>query len=226
MAKLCWMIWYDSMWKINHGVELVLHSWNQRPDTIIQLSFMAVLCISSEDTREIFTRIRILPTKMTCLSTIFNRHSGPNGNSPAGKWFKAVAWFQWHHLIEKCTLSSLGRTPVPRSAHGAAVYDNKLWIYAGYDGNARLNDMWTITLMVWIYWVSTFECYVCKMYMFKLFPTLIPERWSASVGGNRAERWTPADLLQFSSCRCTRSHVCFLWPKWASNHQCTVRVQL
>jgi len=35
---------------------------------------------------------------------------------------------------------------VPRSAHGCAVYDNKLWIFAGYDGNARLNDMWTITL--------------------------------------------------------------------------------
>lgn len=43
---------------------------------------------------------------------------------------------------------SIFRTPVPRSAHGAAVYDNKLWIYAGYDGNARLNDMWTISLMV------------------------------------------------------------------------------
>lgn len=40
------------------------------------------------------------------------------------------------------------RTPVPRSAHGAAVYDKKLWIYAGYDGNARLNDMWTISLTV------------------------------------------------------------------------------
>lgn len=40
------------------------------------------------------------------------------------------------------------RTPVPRSAHGAAVYDNKLWIFAGYDGNARLNDMWTISLLV------------------------------------------------------------------------------
>jgi len=37
---------------------------------------------------------------------------------------------------------------VPRSAHGAAVYDNKLWIFAGYDGNARLNDMWTISLLV------------------------------------------------------------------------------
>jgi hypothetical protein len=39
-------------------------------------------------------------------------------------------------------------TPVPRSAHGAAVYDGKLWIFAGYDGDARLNDMWTISLLV------------------------------------------------------------------------------
>lgn len=38
------------------------------------------------------------------------------------------------------------RAPVPRSAHGAAVFDDKLWIFAGYDGNARLNDMWTISL--------------------------------------------------------------------------------
>ena len=37
---------------------------------------------------------------------------------------------------------------MPRSAHGAAVYDGKLWIFAGYDGNARLNDMWTISLLV------------------------------------------------------------------------------
>ena len=39
------------------------------------------------------------------------------------------------------------RTPVPRSAHGAAVHGGKLWIFAGYDGNARLNDMWTISLL-------------------------------------------------------------------------------
>lgn len=38
------------------------------------------------------------------------------------------------------------RMPVPRSAHGAAVYDKKLWIFAGYDGNARLNDMWCTSL--------------------------------------------------------------------------------
>uniref|UniRef100_A0A8C2T5M9 Leucine zipper like post translational regulator 1 n=1 Tax=Coturnix japonica TaxID=93934 RepID=A0A8C2T5M9_COTJA len=39
-----------------------------------------------------------------------------------------------------------GLLPVARSAHGATVYSEKLWIFAGYDGNARLNDMWTIGL--------------------------------------------------------------------------------
>ncbi|RWS21527.1 leucine-zipper-like transcriptional regulator 1, partial [Leptotrombidium deliense] len=46
-------------------------------------------------------------------------------------------WLQWKFI---------GTTPVPRSAHGAAVYDDKLWIFAGYDGNARLNDMWYLNL--------------------------------------------------------------------------------
>jgi N-acetylneuraminic acid mutarotase len=36
--------------------------------------------------------------------------------------------------------------PAARAAHGAVVYDHKLWIFAGYDGNARLNDMWFIPL--------------------------------------------------------------------------------
>ena len=39
------------------------------------------------------------------------------------------------------------RRPVARAAHGAAVHDGKLWIFAGYDGNARLNDMWTTSLI-------------------------------------------------------------------------------
>ncbi|XP_046738235.1 leucine-zipper-like transcriptional regulator 1 isoform X1 [Diprion similis] len=52
--------------------------------------------------------------------------------------FKTGQWIEWRFI---------GKTPVPRSAHGAAVYDNKLWIFAGYDGNARLNDMWTISLL-------------------------------------------------------------------------------
>ena len=40
----------------------------------------------------------------------------------------------------------MARKPVARAAHGAAVFSGKLWIFAGYDGNARLNDMWTTTL--------------------------------------------------------------------------------
>ncbi|XP_072757847.1 leucine-zipper-like transcriptional regulator 1 [Anoplolepis gracilipes] len=52
--------------------------------------------------------------------------------------FQTGQWTEWKFI---------GQTPVPRSAHGAAVYDNKLWIFAGYDGNARLNDMWTISLL-------------------------------------------------------------------------------
>lgn len=53
--------------------------------------------------------------------------------------FQSGQWVEWRFT---------GRTPVPRSAHGAAVFDNKLWIFAGYDGNARLNDMWTLSLVV------------------------------------------------------------------------------
>lgn len=59
--------------------------------------------------------------------------------------FLTGQWIEWKFT---------GKTPVPRSAHGAAVHDNKLWIFAGYDGNARLNDMWTFPLIV---------CWLCDM---------------------------------------------------------------
>eukprot|EP00106_Octopus_bimaculoides_P006056 XP_014773498.1 PREDICTED: LOW QUALITY PROTEIN: leucine-zipper-like transcriptional regulator 1 [Octopus bimaculoides] len=51
--------------------------------------------------------------------------------------FTTGQWLKWKFE---------GQMPVARAAHGAAVYDQKLWIFAGYDGNARLNDMWTISL--------------------------------------------------------------------------------
>ncbi|XP_076681889.1 leucine zipper like transcription regulator 1 isoform X2 [Andrena cerasifolii] len=68
--------------------------------------------------------------------------------------FPAGQWTEWKFI---------GKTPVARSAHGAAVYDNKLWIFAGYDGNARLNDMWTISLLpgeprVWEKVVQSGDC--------------------------------------------------------------------
>ena len=36
-----------------------------------------------------------------------------------------------------------------RAAHGAAVYGNKLLIFAGYDGNAKLNTcLWMMSLVI------------------------------------------------------------------------------
>jgi len=65
-------------------------------------------------------------------------------------------WWWWCDINGQLLYCCVVRTPVPRSAHGAAVYDGKLWIFAGYDGNARLNDMWTISLLVsadlWLTW--------------------------------------------------------------------------
>lgn len=52
--------------------------------------------------------------------------------------FQTCQWVEWNVV---------GVQPVARSAHGAVVYDGKMWIFAGYDGNVRLNDMWTIPLV-------------------------------------------------------------------------------
>ncbi|ESO89967.1 hypothetical protein LOTGIDRAFT_124272 [Lottia gigantea] len=51
--------------------------------------------------------------------------------------FNTGQWVEWKFEM---------RTPVARAAHGAAVHNGKMWIFAGYDGNARLNDLWTVTL--------------------------------------------------------------------------------
>lgn len=54
--------------------------------------------------------------------------------------FTTSQWINWE---EKIT----GPLPPARSAHGAAVFQNKLWIFAGYDGHTRLNDMWAVDLL-------------------------------------------------------------------------------
>lgn len=68
---------------------------------------------------------------------IYSNSNLKNKNDLFEYKFGTGLWTEWK--IE-------GRLPVARSAHGATVYDDKLWIFAGYDGNARLNDMWTISL--------------------------------------------------------------------------------
>ena len=54
--------------------------------------------------------------------------------------FTTSQWINWEDKIS-------GPLPPARSAHGAAVFQNKLWIFAGYDGHTRLNDMWAVDLL-------------------------------------------------------------------------------
>ena len=54
--------------------------------------------------------------------------------------FTTSQWIDWQDKVT-------GALPPARSAHGAAIFQNKLWIFAGYDGNTRLNDMWAIDLL-------------------------------------------------------------------------------
>ena len=90
-------------------------------------------------------------------------HSNSNLTNRNDLWEYKFSTGQW----SQCFPAAAGRKPVARSAHGAAVYEGKLWIFAGYDGNARLNDMWTISLVggaaetgarVWEEVVQTGEC--------------------------------------------------------------------
>lgn len=53
--------------------------------------------------------------------------------------FTTSQWINWEDRIT-------GDLPPARSAHGAAIFNNRLWIFAGYDGHTRLNDMWSIDL--------------------------------------------------------------------------------
>lgn len=54
--------------------------------------------------------------------------------------FTTSQWINWEDKV-------VGDLPPARSAHGAVIYDNRLWIFAGYDGHMRLNDMWCIDLL-------------------------------------------------------------------------------
>lgn len=86
---------------------------------------------------------------MICSNIDSQQGNGSSGSLLASKGkYKFFSLSSYADLIIDNLINDLrSRTPVPRSAHGAAVHDNKLWIFAGYDGNARLNDMWTISLL-------------------------------------------------------------------------------
>ena len=70
---------------------------------------------------------------------IYSNSNLRNKNDLLEYCFTTSQWIDW---TDKIT----GPLPPARSAHGATVHGKKLWIFAGYDGNTRLNDMWAIDL--------------------------------------------------------------------------------
>ncbi|KAG6921699.1 leucine zipper like transcription regulator 1, partial [Chelydra serpentina] len=105
---------------------------------------------------------------------IYSNSNLKNKNDLFEYKFATGQWTEW---------KTEGRLPVARSAHGATVYSEKLWIFAGYDGNARLNDMWTIGLQdreltCWEevspesqqYSTSSWCFYIILCFLFQIFP--------------------------------------------------------
>ncbi|XP_074749524.1 leucine-zipper-like transcriptional regulator 1 isoform X2 [Strix uralensis] len=73
---------------------------------------------------------------------IYSNSNLKNKNDLFEYKFATGQWTEW---------KTEGRLPVARSAHGATVYSDKLWIFAGYDGNARLNKVVKFRLRVVIF---------------------------------------------------------------------------
>lgn len=84
-------------------------------------------------------------------------HSNSNLRNQNDLWEYKFDTTQW--LEVRTPVNSA--KPVPRSAHGAAVFNGWLYIFAGYDGNARLKDMWRIQLPVTSNIVSRWEQVEC-----------------------------------------------------------------
>ena len=70
-------------------------------------------------------------------------HSNSNLTNRNDLWeykFNTFEWVEWKFPVGS-------RKPVARSAHGAVVFEGKLYVFAGYDGNARLSGNYSFYLL-------------------------------------------------------------------------------
>lgn len=88
--------------------------------------------------------------------------------------------------------------PVARSAHGATVYNDKLWIFAGYDGNARY-----VLLFITIYRYNQ-RCIIIFLYVIltdMLSMSRLNDMWTISLQDREHACWEEASSADFSSQR-------------------------
>ena len=43
-------------------------------------------------------------------------------------------------------IETSGESPSPRTDHTAVMFDGAMYVFGGYDGKARYNDLWRCTL--------------------------------------------------------------------------------
>ena len=122
--------------------------------------------------------------------------------------FTTSQWINWEDRI-------FGELPPARSAHGAAIYDGCLWIFAGYDGHTRLNDMWRIDLNGKQLLPTTTTT-----------ATTTVVNSAATVGAGGAVGRCPSHLLQLSRGGGGRQHVCLLRTERGQDHQQALPVPL
>ena len=62
-----------------------------------------------------------------------------------GNYFNDLFYFDLDH--NKWTgIFCKGEGPCPRTDHTAVLYDGSMYVFGGYDGKARYNDLWKCTL--------------------------------------------------------------------------------
>lgn len=81
--------------------------------------------------------------------------------------------------------------PVARSAHGATVYSDKLWIFAGYDGNARYVWLFLCSYTSWQFFLPAILIYI-------LLPTCrLNDMWTISLQDREHACWEEVSKINF-----------------------------
>jgi N-acetylneuraminic acid mutarotase len=62
-----------------------------------------------------------------------------------GQYFNDLFYFDLDKKLWQ-TIQTEGTPPSPRTDHTAVLYEGSMYVFAGYDGHTRFNDLWRCSL--------------------------------------------------------------------------------
>ena len=77
--------------------------------------------------------------KMWTLIQPQNSHDQPNPSDPAGHKHLTRNLSFYDNRIK----GGDSNVPTPRFGHSCVIFDEKMWLFGGWDGKSTLNDIWT-----------------------------------------------------------------------------------